>query len=285
MTLPKPSSIADAVRLGAQSLAAISDSPRLDAELLMAHALRIERRNLPLADQSVPAPAAFNGLITRRAAQEPVAYIVGSCGFWTLDLKVTPDVLIPRPDSETLIEAAIEARTAAPPARILDMGTGSGALLLALLDHWKAARGVGIDASDKALAIARKNAARNGLAEQSRFHLADWRQAGWADSLAGAFDIVICNPPYVETDAQLAPQVREFEPGSALFAGPEGLDSYRAILPQLPMLLAPGGTAIFELGAGQCDSVSRLARLQGFACATRSDLGGHERALILSAQS
>ena len=160
------------------------------------------------------------------------------------------------------------------------MGTGSGALLLAFLHERPGARGVGIDASAAALAVASANGQRLGLAKRAQFVQANWLESGWEHDL-GRFDLVLCNPPYVESDANLDPDVREFEPATALFAGPEGLDDYRAIVPQLGKLLVPGGVAIFEIGAGQAEAVGAIASESGFAAETRRDLADRPRALIL----
>ena len=179
----------------------------------------------------------------------------------------------------TLCKTALEH--AAADARVLDMGTGSGALLLAFLHERPSATGIGIDASAQALAVAQRNSAALGLAERAQFREASWLDSGWADAL-GRFDLVLCNPPYVETGARLDPDVRDYEPASALFAGPEGLDDYRAIIPQLGKLLAPGGVAVLEIGAAQGQAVRALASESGYTVALRRDIGGRDRALILT---
>ncbi|MFN3818140.1 peptide chain release factor N(5)-glutamine methyltransferase [Blastomonas sp.] len=273
--------VSQALREAADNLAKVSDTPRLDAELLMAEAIGITRSTLLLNHMRDDVPPAFAALLARRLDHEPIAYITGRQDFWTLTLRVSPAVLIPRSDSETLIEAAIEALAARPPQRILDLGTGSGALLLAALAQWPDAQGTGIDASDAALAIARINAAELGFGERVRMLHGDWRRPGWRETLPGAFDLILCNPPYVETDAALAPQVKEHEPHSALFAGTDGLDDYRILTPQLAPLLAPGGIAIFEIGASQRAAVSALAAASDFEVRCRQDLAGHDRAVIL----
>jgi len=270
--------IAQAIRAAAQRLAAITDTARLDAELLMAHALGISRSQMLLRAMQNPAPAGFDALVDRRAEHEPVAYITGLEEFYGLELAVSPATLIPRGDSETLITAALEVTGGA--GRALDLGTGSGALLLALLANRAGWQGVGVDASAAALAVAAGNAGALGLADRSVWHQRDWHAEGWADGL-GTFDLVLCNPPYVETDATLDRQVRDYEPASALFAGPQGLDDYRALIPQLGKLIVPGGIAIFEIGAGQDEAVSAIAVASGFAVELRRDLGGRPRALIL----
>ncbi|MEC7888925.1 MAG: peptide chain release factor N(5)-glutamine methyltransferase [Pseudomonadota bacterium] len=273
--------IADAIRAAAGRLSATSDTARLDAELLMAHVLGVSRSQLLLLrmrDEVAPHAAGFDRLVERRAAHEPVAHLLGVQEFFGLEFAVTPDTLIPRGDSETIVQAALDC--APHDARVLDMGTGSGALLLAFLHERPDAKGVGIDASAAALAVASANGQRLGLAERAQFVQANWLESGWAHDL-GRFDLVLCNPPYVESDAVLDPDVREFEPATALFAGPEGLDDYRAIVPQLGKLLVPGGVAIFEIGAGQAEAVGAIASESGFAPETRRDLADRPRAMIL----
>jgi release factor glutamine methyltransferase len=260
----------------ATRLAAITDTPRLDAELLMAHALGISRENLLLHHFDQAAPPSFEPLLQRRLAREPVAYIVGRRAFWTIELEVGPGVLIPRPDSETLIEAAIDIFGPEGPATILDLGTGPGTLLLAALDQWPRATGLGVDRSGTALGFAVRNAGRLGLAGRVRFARGDW-----GEGLAERFDLVLCNPPYVETGAALAPEVADWEPAAALYAGADGLDAYRRLAPQLGRLLAPGGAACVEIGAGQLAPAGALFAERGFTVSSREDLNGVPRSLIL----
>ncbi len=254
--------------------AAVSDTPRLDAELLMAHALGCSREAMLLGRMDQPAPPSFDALLARRLAHEPVAYITGTRTFWTIDLEVGPGVLIPRADSETLIEAAVAHFEGSGPSTILDMGTGPGTLLLAALAQWSAASGLGVDVSEDALAYARRNGERIAPG-RAAFRLGDW-----AEGIDARFDLVLCNPPYVEADAVLDAQVARYEPGSALYAGAEGLDDYRRIAPQLPGLVAPGGVAIVEIGHTQRDAVTALLEAEGASVACRHDLGGRPRALI-----
>ena len=261
----------------ARLLGPVSDTPRLDAELLLAHTLGISREAL-LLDPTRPVPAEFDQILERRLAHEPVAYITGSRAFWTLDLHVSPAVLIPRPDSETLIEAAIDHFSSRPPDRILDLGTGSGALLLAALDHWPGAWGVGTDRSAAAIAVAAGNARRLGIAGRAHFV-----QADWAAAIGGRFDLILCNPPYVETGAELPPQVAAHEPASALYAGTDGLDDYRRIIPTLSALLSPGGCACLEIGSTQANAVQSLAEMENLRCVVRQDLAGYDRCVVLTA--
>ena len=276
------SDAAQALIQAARILETASDTPRLDAELLLAHALGLERSALLLRLRELKAPECFAALIARRAAHEPVAYIIGHQHFWDLKLAVTPAVLIPRADSETLIEAALAFFGERSPQHILDLGTGSGALLLAALSCFPGATGHGIDTSASALEVAKTNASDLGFADRTHFSLANWRETGWSNDL-GQFDLILCNPPYVETTAELAAQVRDYEPSSALFAGEDGLDEYRLLIPQMPALLASGGSAIFELGKGQHLAVSAMVMAAGLHCETREDLAGIVRALVLSA--
>ena len=272
--------VAQALREAAAVLAETSDTPRLDAELLMAEALGITRSELLLRHMTAATPPGFAALVERRRAHEPVAYILGRQEFFGLDFAVSPAVLIPRGDSEVLVEAALAARPDA--ARVLDCGTGSGALLLAVLHALPGARGVGIDRSAVALAVARANAAQLGLADRARMIAADWDRPDWAAALDGPFDLILANPPYVEAKATLAPSVHAHEPHGALFAGAEGLDAYRVLLPQLPALLAPRGVALIEIGAAQAAAVSAIAEEAGFAAKLHRDLGDRPRALELS---
>lgn len=276
---------AAALTKAAQNLRATSETPRLDAELLMAHALQIDRSALLLRMRDVSAPPEFDALVARRAAHEPVAYILGRQDFWDLSLEITPDVLIPRADSETLIEAAQRHfAPIAPPLRILDLGTGSGALLLAALSLFPDATGIGIDACPAALAVAKRNSDCLGLANRCHMRHASWLKGGWADDL-GTFDLILCNPPYVESDIPLMPSVQDFEPHSALFAGPDGLDDYAILIPQIPMSLSPIGIAIFEIGAGQAEAVGEIADAAGLTAQAHDDLAGIPRALVMAARA
>jgi release factor glutamine methyltransferase len=271
-------SVRGALAAAASRLVPHSDTARLDAELLMAHALGVSREELLLHRLGDPAPAAFEPLVARRETGEPVAYIVGRRGFWAIELEVGPGALVPRPDTETLIEAALAHFRGRAPRRILDLGTGPGTLLLAALGEWPEATGVGIDASAEALAYARRNAERLGLAGRAELRLRDWT-AG----LAGPFDLILCNPPYVEEGADLPRDVAEWEPAGALFAGPDGLDAYRRLAPALAPLLAPEGLACFEVGAGQASAVAALFEAEGLATRAHPDLRGILRCIAVTA--
>lgn len=275
------STVADALREASLALVDASDSPRLDAELLMAHVLGTSRSDVLLRHMREPAPASFVDLVARRRTGQPLAQITGEQEFYSLSLFVTPDVLIPRPDSETLIEAARETFGKRGPRRVLDCGTGSGALLLAALSVWPDAQGIGMERSERALAVARENARRTDMEVRATMQAGDWTRTGWASKL-GRFDLVLANPPYVETDdPDLAPDVRAHEPGEALFAGTDGLDDYRILVPQVPGLLDPNGLAVFEIGSRQADAVAEIAAAAGLRSQLYRDLGGHPRALVL----
>ncbi|WP_338502333.1 peptide chain release factor N(5)-glutamine methyltransferase [Sphingomonas kaistensis] len=256
-----------------------TDTPRLDAELLLAHAYGIERDELLLRPPTAPVPAGFADLLDRRCAGEPVAYIIGHRAFWNIELEVGPGALIPRPDSETLIEAACEhfARGDGP-ERILDLGAGPGTLLLAALDQWPRATGLGIDSSEAALAYAQRNAQRLGLAPRAQF-----RRGDWAKKVTERFDLLLCNPPYVAENAELGPGVKEHEPAEALFGGADGLDDYRRLAPEVGRLLAPGGLAAIEIGYDQGESAAALFAAQGLEPMLARDLGGRPRALLIKA--
>jgi release factor glutamine methyltransferase len=270
--------VSEALRAAAESLAEMSDTARLDAEVLMAHVLGVTRSDLLLRHMSDPVPQAFDALIARRANHEPVAYITGRQEFFGREFIVTPEVLIPRADSETTVGAALSAAPA--PARVLDCGVGSGALLLTVLAERPGAEGIGIDRSPGALSVAADNAARLGLDLRARMLARDWHAAEWRDGL-GRFNLILANPPYVETGAELSPSVRDFEPAGALFAGEDGLDDYRILIPQLPLLLSESGIAVLEIGAAQAGAVTEIAEASGFSVQLHKDLASRPRALVL----
>lgn len=270
--------VTEILRDAARRLEGISDTARLDAELLMTHALGVTRSELLLRHMDMPGPSGFAELVERRARHEPVAYILGTKEFYGREFVVDPGVLIPRMDSETTVSAALEAQP--DPARVLDCGVGSGALLLTVLAERPAAVGAGIDRSPDALAIAGRNADNLGCADRIQLLQRDWNEPGWTEDL-GRFDLILANPPYVEDDAPIALAVRQWEPAGALFAGEEGLDAYRVLVPQLPALLAENGAAVLEIGATQAAVVSAIAAAAGFASELRRDLAQRPRALIL----
>lgn len=253
----------------------VSETPRLDAELLMAHALGVPRNAMLLDHLDDASPPAFAALVERRLAHEPVAAITGTRGFWTIDLEVGPGAFIPRADTETLIEAAVgHFAGRAPPASILDLGTGPGTLLLAALDQWPGARGLGVERSPAALAYARRNAERLGLTARARLV-----EGVWARGVHERFDLVLSNPPYVAETEALDDEVLLYEPAMALFGGADGLDPYREIVPELPRLLAPGGVAVLEIGWTQADAVSALVEAAGLVPHLHRDLGNRPRAI------
>ena len=261
----------------ARQLSETSDTSRLDAELLMAEALHIDRDKLILSPPDRQVPERYWEMVDRRKAGEPIAYITGRRAFWDIELHVGPGVLIPRPDSEVLIASAIEHFGDAHPNRVLDLGTGPGTLLLAALDVWKEATGLGIDVSRRALSYASANARRLGFEKRLKLKLGDW-----AEGVSETFDLILCNPPYIAEGEELGPGVREYEPDEALFAGDEGLDAYRALAPQLPRLLNPGGLAAFEIGPEQGDAVSSLLARDGLQASIANDLAGRPRAVLLT---
>lgn len=258
------------------------DRARAEARLLLGAVLGIGRDALfghperPLARSEL---ARVDNALRRRAAREPVAHILGTREFWSLDFAVTADTLVPRPESETLVEAALEALTDRDGAyRILDLGTGGGCLLLALLHERPDATGLGIDKSAKALAVAKQNADAQGLAGRAAFRLGDW-----ARGLDGAFDMIISNPPYIPEDAihALAPEVAKYEPHLALSGGADGLRCYREMAPDLMRLLVPGGAIVLEVGDGQADAVAAILARHGLAeRALRKDLAGRTRCIL-----
>ena len=266
--------LADATRL----LSATSDSPRLDAELLMAEALHIDRDRLILDPPDREPPKRFFTMVKRRSKGEPVAYITGRRAFWNIELHVGPGVLIPRPDSEVLISSALDHFDGGSgPKRILDLGTGPGTLLLAALDLWPEATGIGVDSSRRALSYASANSRRLGFERRAKLKIGDW-----AKGIDEKFELILCNPPYVAEDEPLGSGVAEHEPEEALLAGPEGLDSIRQVAPEIPRLLAPGGLAAVEIGASQGEAAMELLRRDGLSARIEKDFGGRDRAVLLS---
>jgi release factor glutamine methyltransferase len=256
------------------------ESPRTEARLLYAHALGV-RRDDTLSGDLKPTPeqaAAFAAMVARRIAREPFAYITGHKEFWSLDFAVGPGVLVPRPETETLIEEVLRViadRNA--PMAIADLGTGSGALLIAALKEFPRAAGLGLDSSPDALAYARRNVFTHELSERAKLRLDDWAAAP-----DNRFDLIFSNPPYIpsaEIEA-LDPEVSCFEPRAALDGGPDGLDAYRALAGLLPRILKKGGRAILEIGVGQAVEpifAGSGLRLLGIA----PDMAGIPRAVLL----
>jgi release factor glutamine methyltransferase len=260
------------------------DNARFEARLLLAHAGGVTSEWLIAHGDEVAEPAvaeAVRAFTARRVRREPMAYILGAREFWGLPFKVSPAVLVPRPDSETLIEAALAlmpGRT--EPWRILDLGVGSGCLLLTLLREFPNARGVGMDASPAALAVAEANAAALGVGARVSLVDGDWQEPGWAGRLGGPFDLLVSNPPYIETNAieGLMPDVARFEPRLALDGGEDGLSAYRAIAGEAAGLVVPGGRLLVEAGEGQADEISAFFSSAGFAVGPLwKDLGGIDR--------
>ena len=270
--------VARALADAARQLSETSDTARLDAELLMAEALHIDRDKLLLSPPDREPPKRFWTMVKRRSKGEPIAYITGRRAFWNIELHVGPGVLIPRPDSEVLIASAIEHFEGTPgPKRILDLGTGPGTLLLAALDLWPDATGIGVDSSRRALSYASANSRRLGFEGRAKLKIGDW-----ADGIDEQFDLILCNPPYVAEHEPLGTGVAEYEPEEALFAGPEGLESIRRLAPEIPRLLAPGGLAAVEIGATQAAAAVGLLEQPGLAARVSQDFGGRDRAVLLT---
>lgn len=276
--------VAEALRAIAPRLAAAGvPHARAEARLLLAHAAGLTQETIigyPERLLDGAAQARLQALVERRARREPLAQITGTREFWSLPFRVSGATLTPRPDSETLIEAALAAvpdRLA--PLRILDLGTGTGCLLLALLWEMPRSTGLGIDLSEAAVAVARQNAADLRLSDRARF-----RRDDWMNGVNERFNLVITNPPYIasaELDG-LEPEVSRFEPRTALDGGADGLESYRAIARGLDGVLADGGAAVFEVGAGQADAVAQILTAAGLQeKARRFDLAGIARCLVV----
>jgi len=270
--------IARALDDATHQLSKTSDTPRLDAELLMAEALHIDRDRLILSPPDRDVPKRFHSMVKRRLKGEPVAYITGRRAFWNIDLHVGPGVLVPRPDSEVLIASAIEHFEAnGAPQRVLDLGTGPGTLLLAALDIWPGATGVGVDVSRRALSYASANARRLGFERRLKLKIGNW-----ATGIDESFDLILCNPPYVAEGAELGPGVREYEPDEALFAGEKGLDAYAELAPQLPRLLNEKGLAAVEIGHDQAKAVPPLLARDGLKPRVVNDFADRPRAVLLT---
>jgi release factor glutamine methyltransferase len=254
------------------------ETPVLDARLLLEAGAGVSRLDIvtdPRRPVSEAQVAAVDVLTKRREAREPVAHIIGRRHFWTLELAVSPAVLIPRPETEFLVEFALKTIAHEATARVLDLGVGSGAILLAVLSDRPHATGIGLDISSAALAVARANAEALGLSDRI-----EWVEGDWDAPLSGVFDLVLSNPPYIASNeiAALAPEVARYEPHLALDGGSDGLDAYRTIVARLPQLLRPDGAFAFEVGQGQAEAVGALLEAAGFIVAAPiRDLAGIPR--------
>lgn len=272
------------------------DGPRRDAALLLAQTVGVAPHQIGLYGEREVSPeqeAVARQRLGRRAQREPVSRILGERGFWSLDFTLSAETLDPRPDSETVIEMVLAAEpNRQAPLTILDLGTGTGCLLLSILAEYPQARGVGLDCAAGAVATAQENARRNdaagrGLWTRSRFVVADWTEAGWQDCLQPergevGFDLVVSNPPYIPLGEResLAPEVRDYDPARALFAGDDGLEDYRRLCRAVPEVVRPGGLVVFEIGKGQQDDVrSLLVNAGADPVWERADLGGIVRCL------
>lgn len=255
---------------------------RLDSELLLAKCLQTSREKIiaypertltPLEEQE------FAAMLTRRSNREPVSYLLGMREFWGLEFRVNAHVLDPRPESEILIEAVVK-RVKGKDLRILDLGTGSGCLLLSLLHELSGAHGVGVDLSEDALAVASANGEALGLSSRVQ-----WLRGDWGMSIAGVFDVIVSNPPYIPAGeiALLEPEVKNYEPRSALVGGEDGLECYRAIAPQVKRLLKQDGIACLEMGQGQGDRIAEIMNQYHLNIQARiADLSGIERCLVIT---
>ena len=269
---------ANALRAAIPALRAAGiEDAALDARLLLAHALGIaaDRLMLHLPDEmTAPQARAYEEALAARVARQPVAQIIGQRMFWGLDFRVTSDTLDPRPDTETLVAQALSA----PFQTLLDLGTGSGCILLACLHHMPQAQGLGVDLSEKALAVATDNAVRLGLDIRARFQTSDW----FAD-VSGTYDLIVSNPPYIAADEMLglSPEVLNWEPHLALSPGGDGLDAYRALARGAPAHLRAGGRLLLEIGPTQAAAVSTLLSAQGLQnIRTLNDLDGRDRVIV-----
>ena len=276
---------ADALRQAVLELQqAHIETASLDARILLQFVLGVSREQL-LADTRLTLTSrqlsAFMQLIEKRSERQPVAQLIGKRDFWNHCFKVTCDTLDPRPDSETLIESVLHYFQSRPlPARILDLGTGTGCLLLSLLHEYPLARGVGVDICKNALAVAKENAASLQIDNRTAFI-----NSSWASEVEGSFDLIVSNPPYIPTAAiaMLAPEVSLYEPKLALDGGPDGLDCYRAIVPQLSRVLAPQGLAVFEMGIGQAREMETLAAQCGLqVIGIKEDMAGIARCVLIT---
>jgi release factor glutamine methyltransferase len=279
-------SFQESIRKAAQQLGAVAENPEREGRLLLAHILKISYEEVyfsPDRQLTFEEERALEALLDRRTSHEPLSRILGHREFWSLPFRVTSDTLDPRPDSETLIESVL---TFYPdqnaPLTIIDLGTGSGCLLLSLLHEYPNAWGVGIDAREAAIRIAQENAVSLNLRNRSAFLVGNW-----GDALSSQFDVIVSNPPYIAATESLPPEVALYDPASALYGGIDGLDCYRALATQLPNLAEPDSKIFLEIGAGQYDAVTSIFRdsphPQAILTLTAvKDLQGHERCVILT---
>ena len=271
-------SIADSLRWAARALSARSDSPRLDAELLLCKVLDVPRSALIVRGDDALAAGerrAYAGLITRRLGGAPVAYLTGTREFWSLDLNVTPDVLVPRPETEVLVELALELLPTGETCSVLDLGTGSGAIALAIAAERPRALVTGVDVCDRALAVALANSQKLRLPQMR------WRSGSWFEAVPGErFALIAANPPYI-ADADPALQGLAAEPTLALASGPTGLEALGRIVATAPRHLRPGGWLLLEHGSTQADAVAGMLRRRGFLrIRSRADFSGHPRVTL-----
>lgn len=279
---PRPFTLVSAWTATRDALKAAGvDSPVLDARALIEAAAGVQRSDIltdPYRLLSDDARARLDALTARRMAREPLAYVLGVKGFWSLELAVDARVLTPRPETETVVQVGLELLQGRDAPQILDLGVGSGAILLALLKDREDASGLGLDLSEDALRVAEANAERAGALGRARFAPGDWGQG-----LSGWFDLIVSNPPYIASAEieGLAPEVSRFEPRLALDGGADGLDAYRALAPQIARLLAPGGGFALEVGAGQPGAVAELLRAAGLRVeGVRADVMGVDRVVF-----
>lgn len=263
-------------------LAGGNELARRDAEIMLAHVLDCGISHLPLYDRALSQDQIerFESYVADRKTGKPVAYIIGEQEFWSLTFKVNEHTLVPRPDTETLVEVGLQNMPANKAVRFLDLGTGSGCILLSLLHERPLATGLGIDKSLGALDVARDNAAQLGLAERGQFTQGDWFEGMEAK---GQFDLIVSNPPYIETAdmKSLMPDVRDYEPLSALDGGADGLNCYRRIVAEAPAFLRSGGTVAVEVGKGQDRAVMDLFSAAGLVdVQVRADLAGINRVVF-----
>ncbi|KMO11662.1 SAM-dependent methyltransferase [Methylobacterium indicum] len=280
---PESSRVAARARVVDALAARGIETAALDARILVEEALGITATDLALRGDAPIGPEGaerLTGFLARRIAGEPVARIIGAWEFWGLPFALSPETLVPRPDTETLVETALGLGLRPDGAhRVADLGTGSGCILVALLAEWSRAQGLGLDRSLGALRTARANARRNGVGDRAAFAAGDW-----AAALAGPFDLVVANPPYIASAVVdgLAGEVRDHDPRLALDGGPDGLDAYRTILAQVPPLLAPGGHLLVEIGYDQEAALCGLAEANGLSPRVRRDLAGHPRVVAMA---